>query len=274
VHRRHFVQALALPLLRPLHDLLPPASRGLEPIGLQLYTVRDLMQADVARTLERVAEVGYQEVEFAGYFGETPRRIRELLDGVGLRSPSAHLSLRELGRHLQRTLDLAELIGHRYLVVPSLDPEDRRTLDDYRRVATALNRAGEAAKARGLRIAYHNHDFELKPIGGVVPYDVLLRGTDPALVFFEMDFYWMASGRADPLVYFQRHPGRFHLCHLKDMAPSGDMADVGAGRLDFRAILRRREQAGLRHFYVEHDHPGDPLESVRASYRYLRGLEV
>jgi sugar phosphate isomerase/epimerase len=270
MQRRHFLQALGLPLLPSMGALLPVG--GLERIGLQLYTVRELMRQDLARTLERVAKIGYREVEFAGYFGETPARIRGLLDSVGLDAPSTHLSLRDLGPDLARSLDLAERIGHRYLVVPSLDPQDRRTLDDYRRVAAALDRAGEGAQARGLRVAYHNHDFELDPIGGVRPYDLLLRETDPALVHFEIDVYWMARGRADPVAYFERFPGRFHLCHLKDMDRAGDMADVGAGRLDFRAILRRREQAGLRHWYVEHDHPRSPLESVRASHRWLRDL--
>jgi sugar phosphate isomerase/epimerase len=273
MHRRSFVHLMSLPLFRPLLGASPPGE-GLEPIGLQLYTVRDLMQADVARTLEKVARIGYREVEFAGYFGETPARIRGLLDSVGLAAPSSHLSLEDLRDHPGRTFDLAETIGHRYLVVPSLDARDRRTLDDYRRVAAHLNRAGAAARARGLQVAYHNHDFELDPIGGVLPYDVLLRETDPALVAFEMDFYWMASGRADPLVYFQRHPGRFHLCHLKDMDRRRGMADVGAGRLDLRAILQRRVQAGLRHHFVEHDRPEDPLASVRASHDYLRKLEL
>ena len=264
---------MSLPLLRPLLDAAPWGD-GLERIGLQLYTVRDLMRADVARTLEKVARAGYREVEFAGYFGETPARIRGLLDSLGLASPSTHLSLEDLRSGLSRTLDLAETIGHRYLVVPSLDAKDRRTLDDYRRVAGDLNRAGEAARARGFQVAYHNHDFELHALGAVRPYDVLLRETDPALVGFEMDFYWMASGRADPLAYFRRHPGRFHLCHLKDMDRGGRMADVGAGRLDFRAILERRVQAGLRHYYVEHDRPDDPLASIRASHRYLQELEL
>lgn len=274
MRRRVFLQALGLPLLHPVREALLPRTPPLEPIGLQLYTVRDLMRTDVARTLEQVAEVGYREVEFAGYFGEAPARIRGLLDGLGLSSPSSHLSLREIGPDLARTLDLAQTIGHRYLVVPSLDPQDRRTPDDYRRVAGVLNRAGEAARPRGLRVAYHNHDFELQPIEGVLPFDVLLRDTDPALVFFEMDFYWMASGRADPLMYFERHPGRFHLCHLKDRDRRGRMADVGDGHLDFPAILRGRERAGLRHYFVERDDPPDPLASIRASYRFLRRLEL
>jgi sugar phosphate isomerase/epimerase len=272
MHRRSFVRLMALPLIRPLLDRAPPG-RGLDPIGVQLYTVRDLMRKDVARTLEEVARIGYREVEFAGYFGQSPARLRRLLDNLGLTAPSAHLPLDDLRDELSRTLDSAETIGHKYLVVPSLGWWDRRSLGAYRRVAADLERAGDAARARGMRVAYHNHDFELEPKGGTVPYDVLLQATDPELVFFEMDFYWMASGRADPLAYFRRHPGRFHLCHLKDMDGRGRMADVGAGRLDFRAILGRREQAGLRHFYVEHDHPGNPVASIEASHRYLRGLE-
>jgi sugar phosphate isomerase/epimerase len=274
MNRRSFVQAMSLPLVRPMFGAIRRPRDRLQRIGLQLYTVRDLMQADVGRTLEQVAAIGYREVEFAGYFGESPARLRLLLDAVGLSAPSSHFSLADLTKDSERGFDAAEIIGHRYLVVPSLDPEDRRSLDDYRRVAAALNRAGELARARGLRVAYHNHDFELAPIDGALPYDVLLSETDPALVCFEMDFYWMTRGRADPLAYFERHPGRFHLCHLKDMDRRGEMTDVGAGQIHFRTILLRRAQAGLRHFYVEHDHPADPLASIRASHGFLRKLEL
>jgi len=274
MHRRSFLQALSLPILTPLLGTLEKAPDRIERIGLQLYTVRDLMQADVGRTLEKVAAIGYREVEFAGYFGESPARIRMLLDAVGLEAPSSHVSLQDLTLDPARIFDAAEVIGHRYLVVPSLDPQDRRSLDDYRRVAAALNRAAEIASTRGLWVGYHNHDFELARIGGVLPYDVLLAQTDPTLVCFEMDFYWMTRGRADPVAYLQRHPGRFHLCHIKDMDRRRKMADVGAGRIDFRKILRHREAAGLRHFYVEHDRPVDPLTSIRASYGFLHKLEL
>ncbi len=273
MNRRSFVRAASLPLLAPALA----AFRWPEPlrrIGLQLYTVRDFMRTDVARTLEQVAAAGYAEVEFAGYFGVPPARLRALLDATGLQSPSSHLSLEELTGKPARVFDTAETLGHRYLVVPSLDDRDRRTLDDYRRVADRLNRSGALAQARGLQIGYHNHDFELRPIGGVRPYDLLLSETDPALVRFEMDFYWMTRGGADPLSYFTRYPGRFHLCHLKDMDRRGAMADVGSGRIDFRKILQSRETAGLRHFYVEHDQPPDPLASIRASCRFLRSLEL
>jgi sugar phosphate isomerase/epimerase len=274
MRRRAFVHAMALPLLRPLGGTVLRPGEPLKRIGLQLYTVRDLMRADVARTLEQVADAGYREVEFAGYFDQTPARIRKLLDSQGLTSPSSHLPLADLQQHLDRTLELAETIGHRYLVVPSLDEKDRRTLDDYRRVAAALNRAGEAAWKRGLRVGYHNHDFEFDRIDGVLPYDVLLQRTDPALVFFEMDFFWITRGRADPFAYFERHAGRFHLCHIKDMDRRGEMTVVGTGRIDFAALLRRREQAGLRHFFVEHDNPPEPIAFIRASHAYLRKLDV
>jgi sugar phosphate isomerase/epimerase len=273
VNRRSFLRAASLPLLAPaLRGLDRPAP--LRPIGLQLYTVRDLMERSVSRTLERVAAVGYDEVEFAGYFGEPPRVLRSLLDAVGLASPSAHLPLEELERQPETLFDAAEILGHRYLIVPSLAPEDRRTLDDYRRVAGRLNRAGERALARGLRVGYHNHDFELERIGDTVPYDILLAETDPALVCLEMDFYWMTKGGGDPLAYFERQPGRFHLCHVKDMDRLGRMTDVGDGRIDFARILRARERAGLRHFFVEHDHPRDPRATISASYRYLSTLRL
>jgi len=265
---------MILPLTRPAFAALSRPGERLQRIGLQLYTVRDLMQVDVGRTLEKVAAVGYEEVEFAGYFGESPARLRMLLDAVGLDAPSSHVSLQDLTHDAARVFDAAEVIGHRYLVVPSLDPQDRQSLDDYRRVAAALNGAAEIASARGLWVGYHNHDFELARIGGELPYDLLLSRTDPALVCFEMDFYWMTRGGADPVAYLERHAGRFHLCHIKDMDRRGKMADVGAGRIDFGEILRHRESAGLRHFYVEHDHPTDPLASVRASYDFLRKLEL
>ncbi len=274
MNRRSFAQLMSLPLVRPLVGALQRPGERLERIGLQLYTVRDLMQADVGRTLEKVAAIGYREVEFASYFGESPARLRMLLDAVGLEAPSSHVSLQRLTDDSALVFDAAEIVGHRYLVVPSLDPPDRRSLDDYRRVAAALNRAAESASARGLWVGYHNHDFELARIGGVRPYDVLLSGTDPALVCFEMDFFWMTSGGADPVAYLERHPGRFHLCHIKDMDRRGEMTEVGAGRIDFRKILHYREAAGLRHFYVEHDHPTDPLEFIRSSYTFLHSLEL
>ncbi len=249
----------------------PLTAAALEPIGIQLYTLRHLMQQDVARTLAAVAEIGYREVEFAGYFDHAPGRIRALLSAHGLRAPAAHVGLPELGDAWDRILDAAAEIGHRYVVTPWI-PEAHRTAEGYMRVADLFNRAGAAARARGLSFAYHNHDFEFVPLGERLPFDLLLDETDPALVQFEMDLFWITKGGHDPLDYFARYPGRFPLVHVKDMAADGAMVDVGQGRIDFAGIFRRAEQAGIRHYFVEHDNPPDPLASARRSHAYLHRL--
>ena len=157
-----------------------------EPIGLQLYTVRDVLGSAFDHTLARVAEIGYREVEFAGYFGRTPARVRESLTRADLAAPSAHVTLQALTSELPRTLDAAHAIGHRYLVLPWLDEATRRSLDDYRRVADALNTAANVARDAAIRIAYHNHDFEFAPLGNVRPYDVLLQHTSGDVAYMEI----------------------------------------------------------------------------------------
>jgi sugar phosphate isomerase/epimerase len=239
-------------------------------LGVQLYTLRALMEASVPLTLEQVARIGYREVEFAGYFGVRPSQLRRRLDDLGLAAPAAHVPL--LDGDLDSILDAAVELGHRYLIQASLPLPGRRSLDTFRRAAASLNRAGEAARKRGLAIAYHNHDFEFTPAGGMVPYDVLLAETDPSLVSMEMDLYWIAKAGRDPLRYFAAHPGRFRLCHLKDMDRRGEIVDVGRGTLDLRGILTQRRKAGLQHYFVEHDNPPDPMASIERSYNYLNTL--
>jgi sugar phosphate isomerase/epimerase len=273
--RRTAVQLLAASAIAvPVASVAAPRyDDRIEPIGLQLYTLRDAMRNAFERTLARVAAIGYREVEFAGYFGRTPVQVRESLDRAGLSAPSAHVGLQELTTELPRTLDAAHAIGHRYLVLPSLDEGTRRRLDDYRRVADALNAAAELASPAAIRIAYHNHDFEFAPLDGVRPYDVLLQDTS-AGVSFELDLYWISKAGVDPALYMQRWPGRFPLVHVKDSAgpPRREMTDVGGGTLDWRRIFALHRTAGIRHYFVEHDSPADPLASIEASYRYLRRL--
>lgn len=245
---------------------------ALSRIGLQLYTVRSLMAEDVGRTLETVAGVGYREVEFAGYYDRQPADLRAALDRLGLTAPSTHVGLGPLRDRLAEILDEAATLGHRYVVLPSLPAGERETLDDYRRLADEMNRIGEACRAADVQFGYHNHAFEFERIDGEVPFDVLLAHTDPELVAIELDIFWILDGGEDPLAYFEAHPGRFHLCHVKDRTVDGEMVDVGAGVIDFPGIFGRAEQAGLVHYFVEHDEPGDPVASIRASYQYLSGL--
>ncbi len=247
----------------------------LDRIGVQLYTVRDAMARDFEGTLARVAEIGYREVEFAGYFKREAKAVRTALDAAGLTAPSAHVGFETLGDPWRKTLDDALVVGHRYLVVPSIPEEQHRTLDGYRRVADAFNRAGEQARQASIQFAYHNHNAEFTPLEGRVPYDVLLEASDPRLVQLELDLYWLMSAGGDPLAYFARWPGRFPMVHVKDMdgMPQHGMVDVGSGVIDWKRIFARREEAGIRHFFVEHDDPASPFDSIRASYTYLRQLE-
>lgn len=245
----------------------------LDRVGLQLYTVRHELEGHFERTLERVAGIGYAEVEFAGYHGRSPRAVRDVLDRVGLRAPSAHVSLESLDADWERTLDAAETIGHHYVVVAWVPPQLRRTLDDYRRLAARFARAGQAASRRGLRFAYHNHAFEFERLEGGVPYDVLADETPPQDVALQLDLFWITKAGRDPLEYFARYPGRFPSVHVKDMAPDGEMVDVGAGRIDFATIFALAGEAGIEHYFVEHDQPADAFASIRRSYEHLRRLQ-
>jgi sugar phosphate isomerase/epimerase len=271
--RREFLEAIGAAGLAGAGLAMTGCARRLDRIGVQLYTVRSAMEDSVERTLERVAQIGYNEVEFAGYFGRSAQQIRQVLDDTGLTAPAAHTPLEPLETEWAATVDFAAAIGHQYLVVPWIAPENRTSLDDYRRMADRLNRVADRAKAAGLGFGYHNHDFEFEPLEGRVPWDVLLEETDPALVKIELDLYWITKAGGDPVAQFREHPGRFPMVHVKDMAADGSMVDVGAGTIDFPALFALSDQAGIRHDFVEHDNPGDPFASIAASYRYLRALE-
>ena len=252
---------------------------ALETIGVQLYTVRSLMADDVAATLDAVAQIGYDEVEFAGYFGHEPAVVRAWLDASGLTAPAAHFDLGAItGSALEETLEAAAVVGHRWLVVPWI-PEEMRTSDGYREVADLLNTAGSIAAAAGIRVGYHNHAFEFDVLdgpadggGGVTGYSLLLEHLDPAVADLEIDFHWSAAAGVDALDLFAQRPGRFPLCHVKDLTTDGQMADAGAGIIDWPGLFARSEEAGLVHYFVEHDQPADPLASIEASYRYLAGM--
>ena len=246
----------------------------LQPIGLQLYTVRSEMENGVEQTLERVAAIGYQEVEFAGYFGHSPTEIREMLARTGLRSPATHIALALDPNALGPILDASNTIGHEYVVVPSIPPSLRADLDGWRRTAVTMTIAGERARAAGLQYAYHNHDFEFVEMDGRVAFDVFCEESDPELVKIELDLFWIIHGGGDPVAFFNRWPGRVPLVHVKDRTAGGEMVDVGAGDIDWAAIFQYIDQAGIRHFLVEHDRPDGPFRSIEASYRYLSELEV
>lgn len=250
------------------------APDAIERIGLQLYTVRRLMTKDMPGTMAAVAAAGYREVEFAGYFGRTPVEVRQLLNANGLTAPSTHLGLEAVREGFDATAEAAQATGIRYLTVASLDMRTIKTADDWKRMADVFNDVGRRAKAAGLRFAYHNHSVEFTPVDGAVPLDLLVGGTDPSLVAFELDLFWAMKAGQDPRAYFEKHPGRFEMVHVKDAtaAPTSGMTDVGSGVMDWRRIFAAHKTAGIRHYFVEHDSPADPMQSIRRSADYLKAL--
>ena len=250
------------------------AAKRPEPIGLQLYTVRGEMAKDPVGTLSRVGAMGFTEVEFAGYHGLGPAETTKALSAAGLEAPAVHAGLSAIENDTQRLIDECAAVGHRYLVLAYLQPNERQTLDQYRHYVDVLNRAGEACRKAGLQLAYHNHDFEFETLDEVVPYDLLLEGTDPELVQMELDLYWTTKAGATPSQYFEKYPGRFPLFHLKDMdSESGSFTEVGSGVVDFEGILAQESAAGLKHIFVEQDViRGDVWKSLETSLGFVRGL--
>ena len=240
--------------------------------GIQLYTVRTSMATDVPGTLRAIAGIGYKEVEFAGYFDHAPQQVRGLLDDLGLRSPSSHVPARTIRDEPLPLIEAATVIGNDYLTVAWLHPDDRQTLDDYKRWAETFNRAGQVCRENGIRFAYHNHEFELMPIDGQLPLDILLDETDPALVDFELDMFWVRLAKQDILKILNRAPTRFTMAHIKDMDEQGNIVEVGSGVIDFESILENEAAIGLRHLFVEHDQPSDPFKSAAISHGALASI--
>lgn len=243
-----------------------PAGPAGPPIGLQLYTVRGLMADDLAATLQLVADVGYREVEFAGYFGLPPGKLRGLLIDAGLRAPSAHIGYDQFAQSVGHVIEHALAMGHHFVVVPAVPDIARATLDDYLRHADNFNRWAEACRAAGLRFAYHNHEFEFDRIDGEVPYDILLSRTDADNVEMELDLAWARGGNADPIGYFRAWPGRFPLCHVKDYDDTRGEVDIGEGDVPFESIFDHAQEAGLQHAFVERDRPADAQQSIRRNF--------
>jgi sugar phosphate isomerase/epimerase len=268
--RRVFGEGVAR--LADLSDT-PAEPNKLARVGMELYTVRSKVSADMAGTLAGLAKIGYKEVEFAGYYNHAATEIRDMLKANGLTAPSAHVGIEAIETSGAQTFAAAKVIGHEFITVASLPRGPKTTADDWKQVADRFNKAGAACKSAGCRFAFHNHNDIVRKTGDVLPIDILMKETDPALVSYEMDIYWAVNGGADPLQLLAAYPGRFSMFHAKDSMgpPDHKMADVGAGVIDFKTIFARGK--GVEHYFVEHDSPPDPMASAEASYKYLSNLE-
>ena len=258
----------------------------IDKVGVQLYTVRDLMKTDFDGTIAKVAQIGYKEVEFAGYFGRTGAQVRAACEKNGLDPVSTHVQYDELDDKFAGVIETSKTIGLKYIVCPWIPEELRKSPDIWKQAAEKFNRCGEASKKAGMQFAYHNHWFEFLPVDGKLPYDALLKDCDASLVKMEMDLCWITAAGGDPLKYFAQYPGRFPLVHVKDLktmphitaggaqnyGDTVDLTEVGSGLIDWKKIFAQSDKAGIKHYIVEHDHPKQPFDSIKGSYDYLSKL--
>ena len=260
-------------------------------LGAQLYTVRTELEKDFDGTLAKVAAAGYAEVEFAGYFNRSAREIRDVLKRHRLKAPAAHIPYGSLtGDNWLRAIESARTIGHDYLVNAWVDEPIRNQPDAWKRIAETYNQAAAVSKKAGVQFAYHNHNFEFAPrqdLGGKLPFDFLLETCDPQLVKIELDLCWISAAGRDPLDYFRLHPGRFPMVHvkgLKKVPATGaatpinqvlpEITEVGRDDvIDWKRIFAQSKTAGIKHYFVEHDVPKQPIESLKAGHDYLVGLK-
>ena len=258
-------------------------------LGLQLYTIRDAMAADVPGSLKKVSDMGYKHIELAGYanskfYGYEPTEFKKLVNDLGMEIYSSHTQVEAEGITLENATIMAEdhaKVGVKYCIQPWIVEEARTTIASYQKMAADWNKVGEIMKNYNIQFGYHNHNFEFDTIEGKVPYyDVLMVELDPALVTMEIDIFWVTKAGQDPVEMFKKYPGRFQLFHLKDMftaeAPfyhtdTRDFAPVGEGKIDFKAILAAKDIAGMKYMIVEQDHTKDglPFDAIQKSITNL-----
>jgi len=281
--RRDLLKSVSLAAALPAAKL---AARQLRTIGVQLYTVRNVLPQKPAETLHAIEAMGYREIE-ATYGGLD--QIWPAIEGTHLKAVSVHLdnTLMNAGKEddLARAIDQAKKWGFAYAVFPYLPPAERGGLDKIRALTDKLNQAGQKCRAAGLDFCYHNHAFEFEPMEGTTGFQVMMDRLDKKLCGFELDCFWVSVAGHDPVALLQKLAGRVPLVHLKDKAPGtpvmfkesvdrGAFKEVGNGAIDWPAVLRAAASAGVQHYFVEQDQtPGDPLESLRQSFGYLSKLQ-
>jgi len=257
------------------------AAASSKPIGLQMYTVRDLAEHDLDGVLSAVAKIGYKEVElYWNLYSRPAAELRKMLDDHGLRAPSGHIDY----NGFDTKLDYARTVGFQYVVCPMLPQEMWSSLDGYKRAAQQFNVWGEMAKKLGLRFAFHNHNYEFQRFGDTTGFAQIVKDTDPQLVWLELDCYWLTQAGRDPVEMLKRHAGRARMIHIKDRKPgfptsqelgpaAEHFTEVGTGTINWKAVITTANQIGIEHFFVEQDSmERPPLESIAISFKNLRPM--
>ncbi|MEQ9424021.1 MAG: sugar phosphate isomerase/epimerase [Cyclobacteriaceae bacterium] len=265
-------------------------AKGLTNFGLQLYTLRNELPNGKDEVLQKVSEIGFQQLEmymFEGqhHLGWPVNEFKQKLDDLGLKVISTHVPTGNGApdtpgtfiNGFDKVIEEANILGQKYLVCPYLTDSERTSLDDYKKILEMLNNAGEKCNAAGIQLCYHNHDFEFEEMEGEVPLLMMLENSDKATLQFELDIYWSTRGGFDALELFNKYPGRFPLWHVKDMSKTDPMETtyVGAGSIDFANILKNSGNSGLDIPIVEQEHYPIPVyEGLEKSHEFMRTVEI
>jgi sugar phosphate isomerase/epimerase len=257
-------------------------AKKIKKFGLQLYTLRDDLPKDAKGVLKQIASFGYKKIEsYEGkdgmFWGMSHLDFKKYMDDLGMTIVSSHCKPAE---DFEKKVADAAAIGMKYIIYPWEGPA--KTIEDYKKMTDDFNKSGAICKKNGIRFAFHNHDYSFRQIGAEFPQDVLMKNTDPALVDFEMDIYWVVAAGQDPIEWLKKYPNRFKLSHVKDRTktPGADNSknsvDLGTGSIDFSKILKTAGKMGMEHFMVEQEfYPnGTPLEAVKADAVYMKSFRM
>ncbi len=315
MNRRYFMSSSAAALATASATTI--AKTGAQQrFGLQLFSIPKMLEQDFRGTIAFIAGLGYSEVELygpypfsapeaiahwrsitpqlgfsgSGFFGLTAVQVHSILQEHRLTAPSLHTDLLTLESGMGALAEAAHVFGATYVTLPAIPADQRKTLDDYKHMADRFNAIGNQARRHGVKFAYHNHGYGFHEMQGEIPLKLMLRQTDPRLVFFEMDIYWTTAGGGDPIQLLKDYPTRYKMMHLKDMkerllfkGDGGDsspwielfpyMTSVGDGVLDIRGIVSQAQRSGVEHLFVEQDMVADPQVALRRSADFLLKLK-
>jgi len=276
MNRRTFLQtqSIALAGLSTGLTAFSPPTRRLKSFGIISGLIKQALEENWEGTLEQITEWGYQELEFSGFYGPSKAAFRAKLKELNLNAIAGGSSLSNLQENLNTYIDEALFFDKKYVICywPWLHSGENIKLEDIHYAIEEFNRIGAICKAEGLTFAFHNHDKEFYPVEGAIPYELFLQETDPVLVKMEIDLYWIHKGGGNVFDYFERYPGRFPICHVKDATAEKDFACVGEGTLDFSTIFKQAKKAGLQHFIVERDRSPSPMACAKTAAEYLKTL--
>lgn len=249
-------------------------------IGIQMYTFRELTKDDLLGTLKKVAEIGYQAVEFAGFFGHSAKEVRKVLDDNGLIAQSAHIPLNfqepdKLESDLKQQIEYAQELGLEYIITPWAPFPETPTEADLESFIEKIDKASQLVTAAGLKYGYHNHDFEFKKVNGKTIMDHLLERIPADRLIAEFDLGWIHVAGYNPVEYLQKYKGRVPLAHFKDFVQGREDTEIGRGAVDYDSVLKVKDEAGVKTIIVEQEQfKSSPLESAAISLEFFkaRGL--